>query len=107
MTALNDFLSHADGSPEVLNQLAAASGVEEVIEIAKSSGFALTPEDFPSEVQDISDDQLTSVNGGFFTTLVKTAGQAYGGYVATHVAGVDVTGTPGTSLGSMIAKATD
>ena len=76
---LKKFLEEASKNEELKARLAALTdketAAEKVIELAKEYGFTLTAEDFqPADGAELSLDELDSVAGGMFCTIVGGGG---------------------------------
>ena len=72
-----EFLAAMAKDEELAGQMVDAQSVEQALEIAKEKGYALTAEDFtpPGEAEEINDDELQAVAGGW-----KSCGCVVGGY---------------------------
>lgn len=81
---LKAFGELVSSSPDLQDQIKAASSPDELLAIAKQAGFAITPEEFDaayaeaSDGQDLTPDQLEAVAGGAGFGGIKAGLAIYG-----------------------------
>ena len=71
-----EFMAAMEQDEELMNRMKEAQSVEQALEIAKEKGYVLTAEDFtpPGEAEEINEDELQAVAGGWKTCACVNAG---------------------------------
>ena len=72
---LKAFLEKVKGDTTLQEKLKAAANPDAVAAIAKAAGFTITTEDLNSQVQNLTDDELEGVAGGYDPDLDAELGR--------------------------------